>query len=496
MTSIGWTIAAPLLGTIATLFVPRGRWTRLVGISTVAAAATAALVTVLDVRHLGGARYAMGGWAAPLGIELRADGIAALAALTVCLVMLALSVSASAYFARGTNPAGWRAEHAFWPIWLVMLTALVTLTLSSDAFNIYVGLEVLTIAAVGLVVLSPTGGATAAATQYLLAAMLASLAYLLGVAFLYAATGTLELSQIAGAIRPGPLAWGGVALVTGGLLLKGALFPLHFWLPRAHANAPPPVSAALSGLVVAAAFYVLLRLWVGAFAPVITPTAAQSIGALGALAIIWGGVQALRQQRLKLLVAYSTVSQAGYFALMVPLVLLSSGVAGDEARIGAWHGGLYLMGAHAFAKAAFFLAAGTIAMSLGHDRIVGVRGIATHLPVTTYAFGIAGLSLIGLPPSGGFVGKWALVSAAIASGQWWWLVAIVIGGMLTAGYVFLVLGQEMSEASSDAPASFRPVPRLMEYTAMALALASLAMGLAATGPLATMGIGAAAAGAP
>jgi multicomponent Na+:H+ antiporter subunit D len=477
-----WLVVTPLAGTIASLLTTSARATRSVALLTVGITAGLAGWVALTTARGGGHRHPVGGWQAPLGIELRVDVLSAFAVLLAVVVVLGLSAFAASYFSRYREVDGWSPGQAFWPLWLILLTSLIALLLSADAFNVYVGLEVMTLAAVGLVALAPGVGATAAATQYLLAAMLGSLAYMLGVALLYASAGTLDLDLIGAAIRPEPVAWAAVALTTAGLFLKAALFPLYFWLPRAHASAPPPVSAALSGLVVATAFYVLLRLWLHAYAPIVTPLAAQMMGALGALGIVWGGVQALRQQRLKLLVAYSTVSQVGYFLLLVPLVLVPAGAL-SESRSAAWSGGMYLIGAHACAKAALFLAAGTIATSLGHDRIVGVRGIATHLPLTTYAFGVAGLTLIGLPPSGGFVGKWLLLSAAVASHQWWWVGVLVLGGMLTAGYVFLVLGQEMSEAESDEPAHFGPVPRTMEVATMALALASLLMGLGAVEPL-------------
>jgi multicomponent Na+:H+ antiporter subunit D len=126
---------------------------------------------------------------------------------------------------------------------------------------------------------------------------------------------------------------------------------------------------------------------------------------------------------------------------------------------------------------------------LGHDRIIGISGIATGLPVSTYAFGIAGVTLIGLPPTGGFVAKWMLLSAALQSGQWWWAVVILTGGVLTAGYVFLVLGQELSQAEREIEPEFAPVPRRMEWAAMVLAVISLLLGLRAVEPLLLLEIG-------
>jgi multicomponent Na+:H+ antiporter subunit D len=445
-----------------------------------------ALVTGQVWRH-GPLRHPVGGWAAPLGIELRADGLAVFMLLVTAAAGVAIVAYALGYFPRAPVPAGegWEAGESFWPLLLFLWTALNGLFLSADVFNFYVTLELMTLCAVALAVLGGENAALRAGMRYLLAAVLGSLAYLFGVAVLYGAFHTLDLGLLGQRVGPGPPAWAAAALMTTGLAIKTALFPLHFWLPRAHASAPAPVSALLSALVVKASFYLLLRLWFEVFPAAITPAAAQLVGALGAGAILWGSVQAIRQPRLKLLIAYSTVAQVGYLFLLLPLAGGDAGAGGAD----AWHGGVYHALSHALAKAAMFMAAGTIMRSLGSDHIVGISGIAGSLPVSTYAFGIAGLTLIGLPPSGGFVAKWLLLSAAIAGGQWWWAVVMLVGGILTAGYVFLVLGQELSQAPSDLAGRFAPVPRVMEYSAMLLALLAMLLGLRATEPLALLAIG-------
>jgi multicomponent Na+:H+ antiporter subunit D len=323
--------------------------------------------------------------------------------------------------------------------------------------------------------------------RYLLAAFVGSLLYLLGVALIYAEVDALDLALVAERIEATPSAGVAAALMTVGLLVKTALFPLHFWLPRAHASAPAPVSALLSALVITGSYVLMIRLWFDAFAGAVTPLAAQLVGAMGAAAIVWGSIQAIRQQKLKLMIAYSTVSQIGYLFLVIPLA--TGCRAPSPGGVNAWSGGVYHAVSHAFAKAAMFLAAGAITHSLGHDRIVGVSGIASRLPISTYAFGIAGVTLIGLPPSGGFVAKWLLLTAAITGGQWWWAVIILAGGVLTAGYVFVVLSQELSQARSDREPDFAPVPRRMEYAAMALALISLALGFRAVEPIRLIEIG-------
>jgi formate hydrogenlyase subunit 3/multisubunit Na+/H+ antiporter MnhD subunit len=146
--------------------------------------------------------------------------------------------------------------------------------------------------------------------RYLLVSLLGSLAYLLGVALLYHTFGSVDIALLAEQMEPSPAVWAAMGLMSAGLLLKTALFPLHFWLPPAHASAPAPVSALLSALVVKASFYILLRLWLEIF-PLTNSALGQLLGLLGAAAVLWGGLQALRQTQLKMLIAYSTVSQLG-----------------------------------------------------------------------------------------------------------------------------------------------------------------------------------------
>ncbi len=171
-------------------------------------------------------------------------------------------------------------------MWLSLWAALNALFLTDDIFNLYVTLELMGLAAVALVALETH--AVAAATRYLLVGLLGSMFYLLGVGLVYALHGTVDMKMLATTMQAEPAAWMAMALMTAGLLLKTALFPLHFWLPPAHANAPAPVSAVLSALVVKAAFYALLRLWLGPFEPLAPVLAGQLLGILGAAAIIWG----------------------------------------------------------------------------------------------------------------------------------------------------------------------------------------------------------------
>lgn len=420
----------------------------------------------------GGARlHAVGGWPAPLGIELLADGLSAAMLVLVQAVALPLALYARPYFAH--HPAGVRY---FWPLSGYLLAAMNALFLSADIFNLYVTLELLGLAAVGLVASSGKPQAIAAALRYLFASLLGSGAYLLGVALLYATHGSVSLSVLAPLTGQQALAAELLAagLMLTGLMLKTALFPLHFWLPPAHGGAPSPVSALLSALVIKASFYLALRLWLTLFMPLGLPGAAQLIGWLGAGAIVWGSVMALRQVRLKLLVAYSTVAQIGYLFLFFPLVTQ----VGPEAAERAWQGMVMQVFAHGLAKAAMFAAVGAVMVSTGHDDITHLGGVSGHLPVPLFTFGLAGVTLMGLPPSAGFIAKWLLIDSAIQSGQWAWVVVMIAGGLLTAAYVFKVLRHAFLRA--DQSWHFEPLHWCLEYPALVLALASLALGLRAS----------------
>lgn len=412
--------------------------------------------------------YVVGGWAPPLGVAFRADGFSA-----IMLVATALIVSATGWFALDSFGATkgapeTRPTFAFWTLLLSVWAALNGVFLGWDLFNLYVALEMLTFAAVPLVCLDGRTATLTAALRYLLFALLGSALYLLGATLLYGAYGALDIGLLSARVRPEPAAWVALAAMTAGLLAKTALFPLHLWLPPAHAGAPPPASAMLSALVVKASFFLVLRLWLNLAPSQMGEGIAQILAAMGAAAIIVGSVLALRQARLKLLIAYSTVAQIGYLFLVFPLAAGAHAWAGS-----AWVGGALQAVSHAFAKAAMFLSAGLITKALGHDRIAEFRGLGRIAAPAVVAFGLGGVSLMGLPPSGGFTAKWLLLTAAIESGQWAWALVMAVGGLFAAGYVYRVIAPALAPAQSPSPAP--PTPVSSRGTALALALALFAV---------------------
>lgn len=427
-----------------------------------------AVLLAMTVMREGALRYEIGGWGGPLGIDLAADGFTAAMVLVTSVVGLFVTIYALGYFRDHER------YRFFWPLWLFLWGSLYALFLSGDIFNLYVCLELVSISAVALVGLTLRRDALVAAMRYMLAAILGSLFYMLGVALIYGAFGSVDMGTLRSVVRPDAAGQAGLALITVGLVLKTALFPLHFWLPPAHSNAPSPVSAVLSALVVKGSFYILVRLWIDVAEPLAFPGVSTVLGVLGATAIIWGSIQAYRQERLKMLVAYSTVAQIGYLFLLFPLV-----TGGGQPATDAWMGGIFHAVSHALAKSAMFLAAGTVLARFGHDRIEGLGGLSRRAPLTAMAFGLAGVTMMGLPPSGGFVAKWLMIRASIESGQWGWAVVVVIGGLLAAAYIFRVVGPffgREAEGMDDADLNPGPSPWTMEGAALALAIGALVLG--------------------
>ena len=480
----GWlllvAVLAPFVGVLAGLALG-GRNAQRVAVLTLPVGLTAAGGTAWTLLQSGDTVvYLLGGWEPPLGIALRADGLSAAMLLAVAVVICGIGVYARSDFGTPAGTPEKRAPFVFWLLLLAVWGSLNLVFVSGDLFTLYVALELLTFSGVPLVCLDGRGETLRAALRYLLFALAGSLLYLLGAVLLYGGYGTLDIALLAGRIRPEPIAWAAAALMTVGLLAKTALFPLHIWLPPAHAGAPAAASAVLSALVIKGSWFLVVRLWFDAMPGVVTLPAAQLLAGLGAAAIVVGSVVALRQERLKLLVAYSTIAQIGYLFLMFPLAFDASGHTVVHGA--ALTGGLLQAVSHATAKAGMFMAAGLVYAALGHDRIADLGGVARRMPVTVLAFAVSGVALMGVVPSGAYLAKKLLLDSAYTSGQWWWTMVLQGGAAFTAGYVVLVLTNALRRPAAPVKLA-KGVSRLSEYAALALALCSLLLAFAALGPV-------------
>lgn len=427
------TVFAPLFWAVLTWLMPA----RLRPAMALVGLAGLVLVGGLLAYHVATAgvlEQALGGWTPPLGIMVRADGLSAVFVLLTAVVTWLVAFHVAVL---GDHPP------AFWPLTFLLVTGLNSVFITGDLFNAYVGLEIVGLAAVGLVAL---GGRESwePALRYLLIAVLGSLLFLVALGLVYAGTGTLDI-QLAGERWPltgTPAAWP-LGLAAIGLALKCALFPLHGWLPPAHASAPTGVSPLLSGLVVKAPLFLLLRFWFDVTGP--DRTVGLVLGVLGAGAVLWTGLQALVQHRLKHIVAYSTAAQMGYLFLPFPLSLTSNAGVVTLALTGM----VTLAVAHALAKAGLFLCAGTLKKLRGTDDLRALPGLAQHHPALLLAMGLAAVSLVGLPISAGFTGKWQLLSAADSRGAYWIIITLVLGTLLSASYLLRPLAAGLQEAGES-----------------------------------------------
>ncbi len=414
---------APALG--------RGRPTLAWGLG-VAATALSLLATVLLTRRLvveGPFSYAMGGWPPPYGIELRFDALSA-ASVFIALVYLLVLI-----YSRRDAEAAIPAHRRPWyySLLLVNLGGLVGFVCAGDLFNLFVFMELASVSSYALVAAGGGRIAALAALKYLLAGAVSSVLILFSVGVLHALTGSLNMADVGarladnGVAAPAALALGGL---TAGFMVKAALFPLHLWLPDAHASAPSPVSAILSGLVVNIGIIGWLRILplFSGLESVALGTVYEALTWLGATAIIGGALAALFQQDIKLMLAYSTVSNIGY-------IVLGLGLANPVAATGAT---VHVLN-HALIKSTLFLAAGALVHQTGFRTLHDLRGVGRVMPWTGLALSIGVLAIVGLPPTAGFLGKWYIALGALEAGRPGFAVALLAGALLIFFYYVRIL---------------------------------------------------------
>ncbi len=240
----------------------------------------------------------------------------------------------------------------------------------------------------------------------------------------------------------------------------------------------------LSALVPKASFVILLRLWFDVMPDRSTDAALTLMAALGTAGVVWGSTVALVQLRLKLILAYSTVAQIGYLFLVFPL---AGGASAEQPwAAGAWNGVVILAVSHGLAKAAMFLAVGQWMSVRGSDRLDEMQGLATTMPMTAFAFALSSITIVGLPPSGGFTAKYLVMTSALAAGQWFWALVMACGGLLAAAYLYRPIAAIFGCSDDPAP----PVPsRGRQAIPLVLASAAIALGIASAGPFEILTIG-------
>jgi multicomponent Na+:H+ antiporter subunit D len=431
-------------------------------------ATLAAAAGLGEVLAVGPQRYAVGGWPPPWGIEVVLDFLSAFVATVVASVatlgLLTTGPAVRASYGEGAP--------AFYALALVAVTGFLGIIASGDLFNVFVFLEIAAIASYALVA-SGGGLALAAAFRYVVLGTVGASFYLLGVGLLYALTGTLNMADLADRlpdVSASPLFAGGVGFVVVGLAIKMGLFPLHGWLPDTYTHAPGPVAALLPAVATKAAAYALARCVLYVLRPWDLPVTTV-LAWTGGLAVVAGGVMAIRQADARRLLAYSSVSQMGYVALGL-------GVANSSGLVGAY---LHILN-HALMKATLFIGVGA-ALLAGRGPALPSLGLGRAMPVTATCMVIAALSMVGVPPAGGFFSKWYLLRGAVDAGEPLLVLVIVIGSLLAAIYMYrLTEAVWFADEGSDEPAGRgageAPWPILTAL--IILTVATLAVGLGQT----------------
>ena len=427
-------VALPLLVAPVVALLPGRRWAQRAAWAITLMTTTLCFVLSArilgDVMSAGPSHYALGGWVPPWGIAYKIDGLNALMAVIVSGMGALAAVYAGASVKRDIAA---RQQPLFYAAFLLCFVGLLGMCLTGDIFNVFVFLEISSLASYALIGMGRNRRATTVAFQYLIMGTIGATFFLIGIGLVYAATGSLNMADLAARLpsaTSATTARAGFAFIIIGMALKAAMFPLHLWLPRAYTYAPMLVTAFLAGTATKVAVYVLARVVFTVFSPSYAGTTIvdELLLGFGAVAVIYGAAQALRQTSVKPLLAWSSVSQIGYF--MLGLGLLSA--AGLTAL-------MVLMFNHALIKTALFMAAGVLLYQTGNLNFAALAGAGKRMPLTFAAVVVALLSLIGVPGTAGFISKWYLIIAAMERQSWWMVAVVVTGSALAVAYAWKLL---------------------------------------------------------
>jgi multicomponent Na+:H+ antiporter subunit D len=436
-----------------------------------------AIAIQLTMIVLGGnpVTYQMGSWAAPYGIELQVDALSALMLLVVTgassVALVGGRDSLAAIITADREPY-------FFAAWLLALAGLAGIVVAADAFNIFVFMEISSLASYVLIAGGPDRRALPATFKYLIMGTVGATFYLIGVGLIYMMTGTLNLADME--LRVHEVAdqkpiLAAAGFITVGLALKAAIFPLHVWLPNAYTYAPHVVTAFLAACATKVSLYVLLRFDFFVFQQNLAGHEfkfAVYLMPLAILGILVGSAVAMFERNIKRMLAFSSVAQIGYMMLGASMVTATGLTAAT----------LHMFN-HALAKGGLFLAIAAIAMVAAGCRLKDISGLARRMPWTFAALVVAGLSLIGVPGTAGFISKWYLINAALEleTGGVALVALILVSSLMAVVYIWrIVEAAYFGEPSND---DATPVPPALVVILWTVAVANVVFGIVPELPL-------------
>lgn len=469
-TFLTWALLIPILAMV------RRRWVPAFTVLGAAVAAGFSVFGFLDQMAHGAIRYGFGGWQPPIGIEFVYDGLSSFMVLVINVVALIVLIHSLTVHGREFDGK----QTAFYSLSMLMLLGFNGMVLTGDLFNLYVFLEISSLAAYALISVGDKP-APFAAFRYLIIGTVGGSLYLLGVGYLYTVTGTLNMIDMAAmlpTVAQQPAVVTALILITVGIGIKAAMFPMHGWLPDSYTYANTTSTALIAPIGTKVGAYVLMRVLLYVFGidrvDAVIPLS-TIIGILACAGILYGSIMAIAQSELKRMLAYSSVSQIGY-------ILLGISLANPMGVVGAV---LHVLN-HAIMKAALFLVAGNLRAAEGHSDVTRfTREYHTKYRWTMTAFTIAAISMIGLPPLAGFFSKWYLALGTVQNGDWLFLVVILVSSLLNAVYFFRILEKvymkdphQSGVPKDDASQASGDMGAAMWAPALTLALALILIGFA------------------
>ena len=442
-------------------------WSKSISLTILAAMVLVSILNLHNVVNHGEVRYVFSGWTAPLGIEWVADGLA-----SVILVLLSVLGLLGVVFTGPTSPKalGGRIVH-YYTLILLFFSALTGIVFAGDLFNIFVFLEVAAISSYALIGVAG-GRALFAAFRYLILGTIGASIYLLGVSYLYAVTGTLNMADMADKL---PLLLGSKAIVGGllfifiGLGIKMALVPFHSWMPEAYAYAPDSVSPIMASLFTKIVLLAWVRIiyWVLSASIVIFDIPIlQLVAVLGALAAVIGASLALAQRDIKMMFAYGGISHIG-------IILIGIGQGNQTGFVG----GIFYLLNDAVMQAALFFIAGVAFYQYGVRTIDDLGRVGKQAPWLTGSLIVVALGMIGLPPTGGFFGKWNIILGALEASNYVSVAAVLLTTLLTLAYFVKLFEGIFRQTSTGFDLQFGEFPLSFKMTLGVTSAAIMLLGL-------------------
>ena len=462
-------VIVPLVAAPLSLVVNRGTLAWFITFLACVASFVISVLLLFIVLQHGAIHYALGGWQAPIGIEMRIDELSAFLLIIVTaigsIVSFACKISIQHEIAKQKQPL-------FYALYLLCLAGLLGIVAAGDVFNVFIFIEISALSSYALIAMGKDRRALTAAFNYLLVGTLGATFILIGVGLMYMTAGTLNMldlfERLADQTSSRTL-FTAFAFFTVGVCLKLALFPLHWWLPNAYAFAPSMVSAFLAATATKVAIYVLLRfifsIFGDSFSFSVIPLQ-DILLTLGVAGILGASVMAIYQQNVKQIFAYSSVAQVAY-------IILSLGLHSTNGLIAT----LLHVFNHALMKGALFLALAAVVYRIGNAQLTQFAGLAKQMPWTIAAIVIGGLSLIGLPLTVGFISKWYMLKASLENG--WWLIAVVIliGSLLAVVYVWRIVEAAYFQPAQAPLKQVKEAPLNLLLPVWLLTLANLYFGI-------------------